>query len=123
MALESWFYFLSIEKDFAATTDFVEVSPQNGGTYSNEFAKLLLLIGSEIDVVAKLVCRDVEPKRNVKNIDDYRQVLTSQFKDIHTVEVRIPRYTRSEQPWLEWGQEKSPFWWKAYNEVVSRRVV
>jgi hypothetical protein len=59
MAEEAWYYFLSIEKDFVPTIDFVHLSSVNAKAYSNEYAKLLLLIGSEVDVIAKRLCKKV----------------------------------------------------------------
>ena len=72
MSFQAWYYFLSLERDFSKTEDFVHVHPANENTYSNEFAKLLLLIGSEVDVVAKMLCSKIAPKSKPKNIDDYR---------------------------------------------------
>jgi hypothetical protein len=112
MNLDAWHYFLSMEKVFVATTDYVEVAPNNA---------LLLLIGSEVDVVAKQVCQRKMPTRSVGTIGEYRDVLTDCFKDIHTIEIAIPRYRRKEQPWFEWGAGKSPTWWVAYNNVKHQR--
>jgi hypothetical protein len=79
MPEEAWYYFLSIEKDFNGTIDFVHLSPANAKAYSNEYAKLILLIGSEVDVIAKRLCKKVSPHKRAKNIDDYRQVITKAF--------------------------------------------
>jgi hypothetical protein len=48
-----WHYFLMLERDFAATAAFVEPHVSNHKTFSDRYAGLLLLIGSEVDVVAK----------------------------------------------------------------------
>jgi hypothetical protein len=46
--LQPWRYFISIEADFVETLNFVDLDPKNGSAFSNEYAKLLLLIGSEV---------------------------------------------------------------------------
>lgn len=38
MSDDRWYYFLSIEKDFLRTIDFVELHPDNGTAFSNEYA-------------------------------------------------------------------------------------
>ena len=62
MSYEAWNYFLSIEKDFIRTIDFVHLDAANAGAFSNEYAKLILLLGSEIDVVAKMLCHKLKER-------------------------------------------------------------
>jgi hypothetical protein len=123
MSSQRWYYFLSIEKDFIRTLDFVELDPANGATFSNEYAKLLLLIGSEVDVVAKLVCDKAAPGQKAENIVDYSKIIPAAFNGFHTIEIEIPRYQMKVQPWLTWDPSiaKSPAWWKAYNDVKHER--
>src|SRR5882762_1540796 len=109
MSLQPWYYFLSVEKDFIRTLDFVELHASNLKAFSNEYAKLLLLIGSEVDVVAKMLCAKVAPDQKAKNIVDYKTILTAKFVGLHTVEIEIPRYSMSLQPWLRWDPEVSKF--------------
>jgi hypothetical protein len=123
MTLDRWHYFLSLEKDFVRTIDFVELNAANAKAYSNEYAKLLLLIGSEVDVTAKMLCQKVAAGQTAYNIDDWRKIITTTFKDSHSIEIDIPRYLMKVQPWLTWGQSvpRSPDWWKAYNNVKHER--
>ena len=72
MSYQPWHYFLSIERDFIGTIDFVELHTTNEKTYSNAYAKLLLLIGSEADVVAKMLCKQVNLASTAGNINEYR---------------------------------------------------
>ena len=123
MKLSHWFYFLSLERDFNRALNYVELAQTNYHAYSNEYAKLLLLSGSELDVVAKLICTKCDPTQNAKNIMDYRSVLTATFPGIHTVKIDIPRYRIASEPWADWGlaTPTSPSWWKAYNNVKHKR--
>jgi hypothetical protein len=123
MTHQVWFYFLSIEKDFVQTLDFVHLHPANAKTFSNEYAKLLLLIGSEVDVVAKMLCRKIAPDKKAGDIDDYRSIIMAQFAGMNTVEIEIPKFNMKVQPWLIWDPKiaKSPDWWRAYNNVKHER--
>ena len=121
MAEEAWYYFLSIEKDFVRTIDFVFLSAANGKAYSHEYAKLLLLIGSEVDVIAKRLCKKVSPSDRAENIDDYRKVITNAFPGMHEIEIDIARFGLKIKPWLSWSGPSSPDWWRAYNNVKHER--
>ena len=124
MDLSPWHYFLSLERDFERSINYVELASSNGNTFSNEFAKLLLLVGSEVDVVAKALCRAVNPNSAASNITQYRDTITSAFQGMYEIEIDVPRYQLSYRPWVSWGQPEpiSPDWWKAYNAVKHDRV-
>ena len=51
-----WHYSVALSEDVERTARFVEPAADNFKTYSIEFARLYLATGSEIDVVAKLLC-------------------------------------------------------------------
>lgn len=123
MDMQPWHYFLSLERDLARTIDFVEIDNANSCAFSNEFVKLLLLVGSEVDVMAKILCAKAAPDQRYRDIVDYRNILTSAFKGIHTIEMLIPRYRLAIKPWSDWDPAiaKSPGWWAAYNDVKHER--
>ncbi len=115
-----WQHFLALEADFAATSRYVEFSPQNFTAFSIEYAKLLLAVGSEIDVLSKLICKNVDSSAKRENMDDYRVCLA-----IHTQlaleEVLIRRYNLVFRPWSDWALGKNPSWWQSYNNVKHHR--
>lgn len=123
MSYEPWYYFLSLEKDFVGTIDFVHLHAANAKTFSNEYAKLILLIGSEVDVVAKMLCQSVAPGQKAENIDLYRTIITDAFPGMHTIEIDITKFAMKVQPWLNWDPAvaQSPNWWKSYNNVKHQR--
>ena len=51
-----WSYYISIENMLKKTSQFVSPSKENEKTYSDEFAKIILLSCSEIDSILKLLC-------------------------------------------------------------------
>ena len=122
-SISYWRYFLSIEGDLEKTTRYVEPVPANYGTYSIEFARILISAGSEVDVVSKALCRKLDPDKwkNAKgNIDAYRRVISRPYR-IYDKKVTIPRNRLSFAPWDEWRREAKPGWWRAYNEVKHDR--
>ncbi|TPN63608.1 hypothetical protein FJ986_23455 [Mesorhizobium sp. B1-1-1] len=123
MDLGQWHYFLSLERDFERTLDYVELAEENHKAYSNEYAKLLLLVGSEVDIVAKILCKDINAASTASNILHYQTEICARFAGMHTIEIDIPRYRMSVLPWLDWGNTplSSPGWWRSYNNVKHGR--
>ena len=115
-----WQHFLTLEADFAATSRYVEFSRLNFAAFSVEYVKLLLAVGSEIDVLCKLTCKSVDSSVKCENIDDYRACLTAHTQ-IASEEVLIRRYNLSFKPWSDWASGKNPSWWQSYNRVKHER--
>ena len=99
-----------IEKDFANTIDYVSISAVNYGTFSPAYLKILLSIGSEIDVLKDCVCKLLNT-----DMKHFSQV----EPDFHSVLVEV----RSEEIVLTpWDTTDSvPTWWTVYNEVKHNR--
>lgn len=123
-SMRFWHYFLTLERDFAATAAFVEPHPSNYAAFSDRYAGLILLIGSEVDVVAKQLTKQINPEGRSKNIEDYRQELSKRYPKLHNLQVSVPRYGLQSQPWASWGgaSPSPPDWWKAYNGVKHDRI-
>lgn len=115
-----WQHFLALEADFAATSRYVEFSPQNFSAFSIEYAKLLLAVGSEIDVLCKIICKEVDSAAKRGNINDYRACLTAHTQ-IASEEALIRRYSLAFKPWADWASGKIPSWWQSYNNVKHQR--
>ena len=115
-----WHHFLTLESDFAATSRYVEFSPQNFATFSIEYAKLLLAIGSEVDVLCKVACENIDRGAKRDNIDDYRASMTTHTK-IAAEEVLVRRYGLALRPWDAWSRGENPTWWRSYNHVKHLR--
>jgi hypothetical protein len=116
-----WQYFVALESDLEATTRYVECCEENYNTYSVAYAQIILSAGSEVDVVSKLLCNNVQPKSKAKNIDDYRNILPSNIQPLHYLKILIPRYDLSFTPWDSWVSDKNPDWWKLYNNIKHQR--
>ena len=99
----------------------MEPARENFSTYSIEFARLYLAIGSEIDVVSKLLCHKANPRIKPKGINNYRPVIVAKYPDFPEVEVIVSRSELSLTPWKEWRNGTNPPWWWHYNEVKHER--
>lgn len=114
-----------LEKEFMATTGFVKVDTENYSTYSDAYAKLLLQIGSEVDVAAKEICKLIDPTFCDETMDKYRLTLSSDPEFLNT-SVELLNYGITLSPWSD--IESIPtgstafVWWKAYNKVKHERM-
>jgi hypothetical protein len=138
-----WNYFLALEKDMEAISRYIEFCPDNLNTYSLELAHLLLSAASEVDTLAKCVCKILNPKAKPQNINDYRKliktgedtepnylaIINAHCKEdpetykhrISNIKVYIPRYSLAFNPWGSWANGTNPDWWSSYNKVKHER--
>jgi hypothetical protein len=120
-----WNYFLALERDLEAVSRYIEFTPSNYDTYSIELAHLLFAAASETDVIAKLLCKQLDPQQSPENIDGYKSIITTNIPTIATESVFVPRYGLTLTPWDQWskndGQQPHPHWWSGYNKVKHQR--
>jgi hypothetical protein len=116
-----WNYFLAIEEDLSKVARFVEFSTENLSTYSIEIAHILLAAASEVDVIAKMLCKKINPDSPSSRIDEYRNEIRPHYTHIEKMPVLIRRYGLTFTPWLNWQEDKSPNWWKEYNNIKHER--
>ncbi len=116
-----WNYFLALEHDLELAGRYVEFSQPNMETYSVEFAHLLLAASSEVDVVAKLLCKRLNVDAPRGNIDQYRTVLTQHLPELVKMQVLVPRYGLNLTPWENWSSDNNPDWWQCHNNVKHER--
>ena len=120
-----WNYYLMLEKDFMNTFQYVEPSVDNNSAYSKEYNKLLLSIGSEIDVVFKELCKKIENKNSNDvekyNIINYMNVISNynNFSNENCINL-VTREIIS--PFCDWINRKTPLWWKNYNHLKHDRL-
>mgnify|MGYP000864741260 FL=1 len=116
-----WNYFLALESDLAQVSRYIEFSESNYRTYSIELVRLLLAASSEVDVVIKGVCKYLDQEAQAENINDYRAIIKRELPEFTEESVEIPRFNLTLQPWSKWQQNRSPRWWKSYNNVKHER--
>ena len=102
-----WPFYLTLERDFINTLNYVTFSTDNLATFSVEFERQILSIGSEIDIVWKLLCRELQPDVRPNNIRDYFTILSALDGFMSTqVSYGIQNYMIS--PFENWTHETSP---------------
>jgi len=116
-----WNYFIALERDMESTSRYVEFCEANFSVYSIELAHLLFAAASEVDVVAKLLCGQINPAASPGNINEYKAVLLPALPDLPQADVFVPRYGLSFKPWSNWAGEQNPLWWRSYNNVKHER--
>lgn len=57
-----WKQYQLLERDLIQTDDYVSIDKDNYDTFSNQYTKLLLIICSEIDSIAEVLCSMYEEK-------------------------------------------------------------
>lgn len=122
-SLLHWNYFLALEADIENLARYVEFTNDNLDTYSMEIAHILLASSSEVDVVAKLLCRDLDASDKSSKITQYKEVIMRYLPDIATSKISLPRYGLELAPWSNWSGDKNPIWWTSYNDVKHKRNI
>ena len=117
-----WNYYLVLERDFFSVEKYVSVSKDNFTTYSNEFAKQLMTICAEIDVVCKAACSH-NGINNAQCITDYANTLLTRWTDFTTASVTLVNDSLFLiEPWKGWSVTNKPDWWNAYIDIKHHRI-
>ena len=117
-----WNYFLCLEDDIERLSRWIEFSSENESVYSIELVRLLMTAAAEVDVVAKALCKLIDPKAKAESINSYQSVLMLAVPTLAKASVDLPRYGLRFQPWLNWKRPKTPpEWWSGNNKVKHHR--
>ena len=117
-----WNYFLAVEAELSLCSRYVDFSDKNYACYSNEFAKIIVLAGSEVDSIFFEICRYINPSSGSRNIRQFYCTLVDLFPRIAQCEVVIARDKIELQPFCGLSGSKSPDWWaKGYNKIKHER--
>ena len=116
-----WNYFLALEKDMEVVSRYIEFCDANFSVFSVELGHLLFAAASEVDVVAKLLCKQIQPEAPRANIDDYKAVLKPAIPALPKTKIFVPRYGLEFKPWSNWAGTENPVWWRSYNKVKHQR--
>ncbi|MCC4601921.1 hypothetical protein [Xanthomonas melonis] len=117
-----WTYFLCLEEDVVRLSRSVEFTEKNFHCYSTEIARLLMAASSEVDVLAKLVCKSISSSSQASSIGRYQAELTAAYPTIHKALTIIPRFGIELHPLSTWENPQSPpLWWSATNKVKHHR--
>ena len=98
----------------------MEFTLSQQSVYSFEFARLLILICSELDVLFKVVCSSACPGSNPDSIGKYFSCVSGKYRP-ESEAVRVDRLSRRILPFEHWGEKSPPAWWTAQNKVKHHR--
>ena len=116
-----WNYFLSIENDVENLARYVEFTKENFRTYSIEMVRLLLSASSEVDVVAKLLCKKINTESKADKINQYREIINETLPSIKSMKIILPKYGLKLTPWSNWKNDETPIWWIKHIAVKHQR--
>lgn len=119
--LQHWNYFLALDEDVARMARYLEPTQANFSAYSLELARILFSAASEVDVVSKRLCEKINKNSKAKSIDKYRDEIHPRYPSISSASISVPRFGLTLNPWEQWGENKKPLWWEAYNNVKHHR--
>jgi hypothetical protein len=118
-----WNYFFCLEEDIANLSRWIEFSEENERVYSIELARLLMTATAECDVVAKALCRALNPESKAASISSYQDQLVTTIPELPDSVVEIPRFGKVLHPWDNWRTQKTPpGWWSANNRIKHHRA-
>ncbi len=109
-------HYLLLEKDFENTMPFLTVAEENFNAYSAVYLKLLITIGSEIDVMLGVLAKEYEPSSK-KTGFGCTKIISKYERDIRQLKVRL----KEDISILPWECDEIPDWWTAYNEIKHNR--
>ena len=132
-----WEYYLVLEKDLLKTEPYVSFelgdnylynsnsveNPENSLTFSNEYIKQYQAICSEVDVILKSICKELEDASS-RDMPGYTNTILTNWNSIKAQKVKMK--TIELQPLLNWEKEpsyKAPDWWQPYNRVKHERLL
>lgn len=116
-----WNYFLALEEDVVRLSRYLEPTESNFNAYSLELARILFAAASEVDVVAKQLCKKLNSKSKARVITEYRKDIVGAYPQLPSAIVDISRFGLTLTPWDQWENGESPIWWRAYNNVKHQR--
>jgi hypothetical protein len=118
-----WRHYIELEKEFNQTVKYVSLELENFNTFSEAFQKLILQIGSEIDIILKEFCKYINNKFNGDNMNKYLECIKNYSNEIYNQNVINIQMESKMQPWKKYvGQKSQNSWWKAYNEIKHNRT-
>ena len=126
-----WLLFLSLERDFMATFDYVAMAECHYGVFSVAYLKILLAACAGVEQLGKKHCGrkpedEVSAKRLAEEIIKKQRTLKNQNKIVTVLweqECCIPRFPQLKfVPWATLPKLEIPPWWAEYDKTKHSSV-
>lgn len=118
---KDWSEFNGLEAEFVQLLNNASVIEVNFSTQSQELAQLLLAIGKQVNIVAKQLCRSIDPDSSVMDIAQYATLIVNEYPSITELTVQLSRFDASFNPWKNWKPGNAPNWWRCYSNLKYKR--
>ena len=128
-------YYLMLESNFLDTEQYLAIDEHNFQAFSNEYIKQYQIICSEIDVIAKSYCIELDRSFSGNKINDYCKCITDNNEDFINRKVKVRDRDIEVFPWKDWTytteirdnrdtwtKSNNPDWWKKYNRIKHNRT-
>lgn len=127
-----WSYYISVERMLKNTGQYVAPSMENHKTYSDEFAKIVLLSCSEIDSILKVLCKlnNIIHDEKKYNMNVYAEAI-SKISMVRELAYAPELYTSINEktlvviPFKELDNRKPNAglkWWADYQRIKHNRI-
>ena len=127
-----WNQYISIEKEFAETVNYVALAEDNYRTYSDAYIKIMLQLGSEVDIALKLYCQILDKQFSGEKFYRFSDYLgtTSQMSELLGISSisgilrfgRYPAYHGISEPHLALKSSKTVVETAAYYYAASLSI-
>lgn len=130
-----WKYYLNLENDFLATEKYVAIEASNKNAFSIEYMKILQMVCSEVDVVTKSFCKEIDASFKEDKINHYCKKITTKYVDFPKDSVRFLLCNIDLKPWDGWTfvdkvtkdgknivTSQNPSWWRNHNQIKHSRT-
>ena len=130
-----WNYYLLLEKDFLDIEQYLTIDEVNFNSFSNEYIKQYQTICSEIDVISKSYCREMENRFNGNRINTYCKCIIDNNADFPNRVIEVNNRNLKITPWKDWDYSEetqsngrikilanNPDWWQKYNKIKHNRT-
>ena len=129
-------HYRNIEEMFIKTIQYVSPTKNNENTCSDEYAKIILLCGAEVDSIFKLLCvieeGNVEENKNKRQykMKDYLQIIETKLKPLHS-EYYVDYFIGKNRERMiidpfekmeEGAKYSGLFWWETYQKLKHDRI-
>jgi hypothetical protein len=112
-----------LEEDLANVERYVAFDQRNMACFSTEFVKQYLAICSEVDVVMKTICQELNGV-DARSLKEYAPILLTLWPELRQQKVLLRDSHMELIPFASWDAnvKDSLHWWTTHNGVKHRRL-
>ncbi len=129
-----WKYYLMLEDNFLDVEQYLTIDEINYGAFSNEYIKQYQAICSEIDVISRSYCQEIDSRFSGSRINTYCKCIVDNKPDFPSRVIKLTDKALQVTPWQGWSyttkvqngktiiNSTNPDWWQKYNKIKHSRT-